>query len=135
MGREAARCFQDLIVWRNTHGFVLVVYEVTKRFPREEVYGLTSQLRRAAVSIPASIAECFKKSGRADKCRFLNITQGSVEEGRYYLILAQDLGYLNNAALMDQIEEVSKLLNAYFKSIAARNTTPNSDPFPRHFPD
>ena len=92
-GRQAAKSFTDLVVWQKAHAFVLAVYRLTKSFPREEAYGLTSQFRRAAVSIAANIAEGFRKRGSADKLRFLNIAQGSAEECRYYLILAKDLGY------------------------------------------
>lgn len=113
MTREPARSFTDLIVWQRAHQFVLKTYELTKTFPKDETYGLSSQLRRAAVSIPANIAEGFKKRGELDKKRFLNISQGSVEECRYYLILAEDLGYGDTKELMVLLEEVSKLLEAY----------------------
>lgn len=106
-----------MIVWQKAHQFVLSVYKGTNNFPKEEMYGLTSQFRRAAVSIPANIAEGFKKTGKPDKCRFMNIAHGSLEECRYYLILSRDLGYIDTENLMSQIEEVSKLLNAYSKSI------------------
>ena len=81
------------------------------------MYGLTSQLRRAAVSIPANIAEGFKKKSRLDKARFLNIAQGSLEECRYYLILAKDLGYGDTDQLMRQLEEVGKLLAGYLSTL------------------
>jgi four helix bundle protein len=87
--REAAKTFQDLIVWRKAHEFVLEVYRLTESFPQREIYGLSHQMRRAAVSIPANIAEEFRKRGPADKTRFLNIAAGSLEECRYYLILAK----------------------------------------------
>lgn len=93
MQRLPARNFQDLIVWQKAHQFVLGVYGVSKTFPREEIYGLTSQFRRAAISIPANIAEGFKKRGRADKVRFMNNAEGSLEECLYYLILTKDLAY------------------------------------------
>ena len=112
-----AKSFAQLIVWQKAHQFVLGVYGFTEKFPRAENYGLTSQLRRAAVSIPANIAEGFKKRGRADKVRFLNIAQGSLEECRYYLILAKDLHYGDTAMLQPQLEEVSKLLEAYAAKI------------------
>ncbi len=108
-----ARSFEQLIVWQKAHQFVLGVYRFTDAFPRKEIYGLTSQLRRAAISIPANIAEGFKKRGRADKVRFLNIAQSSLEECRYYLILAKDLGYGETTKLRSQLEETSKLLEAY----------------------
>ncbi len=113
----AARTFQDLIVWQKAHGLVLEVYSWTEDFPRREIYGLTSQLRRAALSIPANIAEGFKKKGLRDKARFLNIAQGSLEETRYYLILASDLGYGCSRTLTIKLEEVSKLLESYMGKI------------------
>jgi four helix bundle protein len=117
MNRPPAQSFQDLLVWQKAHQFVLAVYRYTASFPKEERYGLTSQLRRAAVSIPANIAEGFRKRGRADKARFMNISQGSVEECRYYLILASDLSYGDNSSLRTQLEEVSKMLDSYLKAI------------------
>lgn len=115
--REAAKTFQDLIVWRQAHAFVLEVYRLTESFPQREIYGLSHQMRRAAVSIPANIAEGFRKRGAADKTRFLNIAEGSLEECRYYLILAKDLDYGDTAKLTGLLEEVSRLLNAYIKAI------------------
>ena len=117
MKRESAKTFKDLIVWQKAHRFVLSVYRITGKFPKEEIYGLTSQFRRAAVSIPANIAEGFRRKGRPDKYRFMNIAQGSLEECRYYLILAKDLGYAEINGSMVQLEEVSKLLDSYSKSI------------------
>jgi four helix bundle protein len=114
-----ARSFEQLIVWQKAHEFVLGVYRFTDSFPSREMYGLTSQLRRAAVSIPANIAEGFKKRGRPDKVRFFNIAQGSLEECRYYLILARDLNYGDTAQLHAQLEETSKLLEAYAAKILA----------------
>ena len=115
--RATARSFEDLIVWRKAHEFVLAVYRTTEAFPRHEVFGLTSQFRRAAVSIPANVAEGFKKRSRPDKARLLNIAQGSAEECRYYLILCRDLGYTDSTILMDQLEEVSRLLESYTATI------------------
>ncbi len=115
--RVPARTFEDLIVWRKAHAWVLAVYRFTDSFPAKEVYSLTSQFRRSAVSIPANIAEGFKKSGVADKKRFMNIAQGSLEESRYYLILARDLGYGDTAGLLQNLEEISRLLDAYAKAI------------------
>ncbi len=90
---------------------------MTTNFPREELYGLSAQLRRAAVSIAANIAEGFRKRGKADKARFMNTAEGSLEECRYYLILAQDLGYGSAGDLTNSLEEVSRLLNSYSKAI------------------
>jgi four helix bundle protein len=117
MKREPAKTFQDLIVWQKAHQFVLSIYQFTDNFPKKEMYGLTSQFRRAAVSIPDNIAEGFRKKSKPDKYRFMNIAQGSLEECRYYLILSKDLGYMNTKDFMLQLEEVSKLLVAYAKSI------------------
>jgi four helix bundle protein len=121
VGRRTAQSFRDLIVWQRAHEFVLVAYQYSETFPRSEVYGLSSQLRRAAISIAANIAEGFKKRGRNDKVRFLNIAQGSVEECRYYLLLTQDLGYGEPDALETKLTEVSKLLEAYARAIWSSN--------------
>lgn len=116
--RQSAKVFTDLIVWQKSHQFVLKVYEYTGSFPSREIYGLVSQFRRAAVSIPANIAEGFKRHGKQDKRRFLNISQASVEECRYYLILANDLRYGDSKELMETLAEVSKLLESYTNSIS-----------------
>ena len=99
------------------HAWVLAAYRLTDGFPSRELYGLTSQLRRAAVSIPANIAEGFKKTGVADKRRFMNTAQGSLEECRYYLLLARDLNYADTRQPAVQLEEVSPLLDAYTRAI------------------
>ncbi|MFA6104556.1 MAG: four helix bundle protein [Victivallaceae bacterium] len=117
--KTAAKTFQDLIVWQKAHQFVLAVYHLSQAFPKSETYGLTSQFRRAAVSIAANIAEGFRKKGKADKVRFFNIAQGSVEESRYYLILSRDLEYADTSKLNPLLGEVSKLLDAYMFSILA----------------
>lgn len=122
MKRFPARSFRDLIVWQKAHQFVLLVYRYTKSFPKEEIYGLSSQFRRSAISIPANIAEGFKKRSRTDKARFMNISQGSLEECRYYLILAADLGYGTNSLLLGNLEEVSKLLECYSRAILANHS-------------
>ena len=109
----ATQKFQELIVWQKAHQFVLGVYNYSKSFPKEEVYGLTSQFKRAAISIAANIAEGYKKKGKADKARFMNIAQGSLEECQYYLILAGDLGYGENTLLSNLLNEVSKMLESY----------------------
>ena len=117
MIRQPAKCFEDLIVWQKSHQFVLTVYHMTECFPKRETYGLTSQLRRAAVSIPANIAEGFKRRTKADKAKYMNIAQGSIEECRYYAILTRDLKFADSTEILNQLEEVSKLLNAYTSSI------------------
>jgi len=117
MERQPARTFEDLVVWQKAHAFVLGVYKVTRTFPREETYGLTAQLRRAAVSVPANIAEGFKKRGRPDKARHMNIAEGSLEEARYYLRLARDLGYESNATVGNDALEVGRLLGSYARTL------------------
>jgi len=117
ISREPAKSFEDLLVWQKAHSFVLTVYRLTGAFPNHEIFGLTSQFRRAAVSIPANIAEGFRRRGIPDKTRFYNIAQASVEECRYYLILVRDLGYADTKEANSLIQEVSKLLEAYVKSI------------------
>jgi four helix bundle protein len=112
-----AKSFRDLIVWQKAHHFVLAIYAFTAAFPRQETYGLSSQMRRAAVSIPANIAEGFRRRGRPDKARYMNIAEGSLEECRYYLILAKDLGYGDPADLNATLEEVSRLLDAYARAL------------------
>ena len=97
--KEKAKKFQDLIVWQKSHKFVLEIYKLTQNFPKTELYGLTSQIRRAAISIPANIAEGFKRRGNKDKLRFFNIS------------------YVNTTELVKQIEEVSKILESYCGSI------------------
>lgn len=115
---EKTNTFQDLIVWQKGHQFVLEIYKITKSFPKEEIYGLTSQFRRASVSITANIAEGYKRTSPKEKLRFFNIAQASLEECRYFLILSNDLNYINsNTKQVQLIEEVSKLLNGYCKSI------------------
>ncbi len=112
-----AKVFTDLIVWQKAHEFVLSVYRLTRGFPKEELYGVTSQLRRAAVSIPANIAEGFRKAGVNDRARFLTIAQGSIEECRYYLILVRDLEYAATDEQSRLLEEVSKLTHAFRRSL------------------
>jgi len=86
-----ARSFTDLVVWQKAHEFVLQLYRFTERFPRAEIFALTAQMRRAAVSIPAKISEGFGKRTTREKLRFFNIVEGSIEESKYYLILNRDL--------------------------------------------
>jgi four helix bundle protein len=108
-----------LVVWQKAHEFVLGIYRLTETFPKAETYGLSIQMRRAAVSIAANIAEGFRKHGKQDKARFMNMAEGSLEESRNYLILTQDLGYGGTRALAETLEGVSRLLDAYSKAILA----------------
>lgn len=110
--------FKQLVVWQKSHEFVLLIYELTKKFPKEELFGLTSQFRRAAVSIAANIAEGYIKKTKPDKYKFFNISQGSLEECRYFILLAKDLQYISDESfekLENSSQEISKLLNSYIK--------------------
>lgn len=116
--------FKEVFAWQKAHELVVMVYKATKQYPSFERFGLCSQFQRAAVSIPANIAEGYRRDGMADKLRFMNIAQGSLEECRYYILLSKDLEYIsldvyNN--LNDLIEETSRLFNAYYKAIKSRN--------------
>ena len=117
---EASKSFFDLFVWKKAHEFVLCVYRVCRKFPDFEQFGLRSQFTRAAVSIPANIAEGYKKLSKADKLRFFNISQGSLEECKYYILLSKDLGYISNESyieLCSLAKETSKLLLLYIQGV------------------
>lgn len=108
--------FEDLLVWQKGHQFVLDVYFVTKQFPKDEMFGLTSQFRRAAISITANIAEGYQKIGKKDKLRFYNIAQGTLNECKNYLILSKDLSYItiDEFNRLNELQiYVSRLLNKY----------------------
>jgi four helix bundle protein len=110
---QKSSTFEDLEVWRQAHSWVLDIYRFTDCFPKHELFGLTSQLRRAAVSVPANIAEGYKKQSRADKMRYYNIAQGSLEECRYDLILARDLSYGQVEERMRSLDCVGRMLDAF----------------------
>ena len=123
--RQPARSFRDLVVWQRAHQLVLAVYRLTRTFPKEELFGIVSQLRRSAASVAANIAEGFAKKSKADKARFYNIAQGSLEEVHYYLILAGDLGYAATESLIADSVEVGRLLSRYSKAMLS---SPNPAP-------
>lgn len=112
-----AKTFRESIVWRKAHQFVIDIYRYTSGLPGKETFNLALQMKRAAISIPANIAEGFRRRGKADKARFVNIAEDSLEECRYYLILAGDLKYGKTDSLMNFLEEVSRLLYAYSRAI------------------
>ena len=119
--------FENIVVWKKAHQFTCLVYSITRNFPEEEKFGLTSQFRRAAVSIGANIAEGYKKLSKADKLRFLNISEGSLAECRNYIILARDLEYIDEKQYVElyfALEEASKLLTSYCKGIINNNGIP-----------
>jgi four helix bundle protein len=114
---QTAKSFQDVGIWQKAHQWVLGIYKLTANFPKHEQFGLTSQLRRSAVSVPANFAEGFRKQGKLDKIRFYNIAQGSIAESQYYLILAKDLDYAETKNLFDNLVEIDVMLDAYIKKI------------------
>jgi len=89
--------FRKLLVWQRAHQLVLLAYKFTEKFPKNEMFGLTSQLRRAIVSVPANVAEGYAAGGKGQFKRYLDIAQGSLAEVEYYLILAQDLTYITSS--------------------------------------
>ena len=111
-----SQSFEQLIVWQKAHSYVLAIYKITKQYPKEELFCLVNQMRRAAASITANIAEGYAKISSKDKLRFYNISQGSLEETRNFIILSKDLGYItlqDKEQLGIQAAEISRLLNAY----------------------
>lgn len=114
---EPAKTFEDLIVWQKAHELTLDVYRVTRSFPKEEMFGLTSQIRRAAVSAPSNIVEGFNRYGNADKAKFYNYSEASLEEVRYQLLLPHDLEYADTTALQDKAKEVKRILHSYSENV------------------
>jgi four helix bundle protein len=115
--RKPAEKFQDLVVWQKAHQLVLRVYKLTSAYPKAEIFGLVSQMRRSPVSVAANIAEGFKRKGRSDKARVMNIAQGSLEELRYYFILSRDLGYLKSSDGSEDVDEIARMLAAYISTL------------------
>lgn len=111
--------FTDLKVWQKAHELTLEIYRLTKHFPPDEKFGLISQMRRCAVSVPSNLAEGFKKHSKKDSVNFYNISEGSLEELKYQVILARDLGYLTQdefSILREKENEVGKMLFAWKRS-------------------
>ena len=115
--RTPAKSFQDLTVWQKAHAFVLQVYAATRRFPKEELYGLSSQFRARRCPLPPTSPKASGNSRNRIRPGFLNISEGSLEECRYYLILAHDLGHLDKRPLWELADEVARLLYAYRSAI------------------
>jgi four helix bundle protein len=110
--------FEQLDAWQEAHALVLDVYRLTANLPSEEKFGLASQMRRAAISVPANIAEGFKRRGVRDKVRFYNIAQGSAEELRYYFILCRDLGFGGFGKLvLERCDNVVRMLHGLIRAI------------------
>ena len=117
------RNYRELKVWQKAHEFTLNVYKLTQNFPRPEVYGLTSQLRRAVSSIPTNIVEGCGRNGDADFARFLDISLGSANEVDYQVLLAKDLGYLrvnDYETLAKEMAEIQKMLTTFILKIRGR---------------
>ncbi len=120
--RLCMRDFKKLEVWRRGHQLTLNVYEVTRTFPREELYGLTSQMRRASAAIPANVAEGCGRGSNADLARFLQIAFGSASELENHLFLARDLSFLQPAdyeRLTGEVVEIQCMLASFIKSLKA----------------
>lgn len=116
--------FRDLKVWQKAHALTLDIYKATRNFPREELYGLTSQLRRAASSIPANIAEGCGRNTGSELRRFLEISMGSASEVEYHLLLARDLGMLpteQHRQLNDRTCEIKRMLAAFINKLKTDN--------------
>ena len=114
--------FRQLKVWEKSHQLALAIYKTTKEFPKEELYGLTSQIRRSSMSIPTNIAEGCGRFTDADFARFLQMAMGSASEAEYQLILAHDLGFLPSDSyeqLHNEIEEVKRMLASLLKTLRA----------------
>ena len=114
-----SKTFADVQVFRKAYDWVLGVYRFSEMFPKHELFGLASQLRRAAVSVPANFAEGFKRESRKEKVRFFNIAQASLEESRLYLMLSSDLGYGDCGPLMSSLQEISRMLEGYVRATRA----------------
>lgn len=115
--------YKELLVWRKAHDMTLNVYRMTGTFPREELYGLTSQLRRSAASIGANIAEGSGRRATKEMCRFLQIARGSASETEYHLLLARDLKFVGEPdfrRLSGQADEVQRMLTALIKSLQTK---------------
>jgi len=110
--------FEQLDVWQAAHKLVVQVYKITEGLPSSQRFGLISQMQRSAVSVPATIAEGFKRRTLPDKCHFYNMAQGSLEELRYYFILCRDLGYkLEYESVASQADQIGRMLTGLIKSL------------------
>ena len=109
-----------LIVWQKSHGLVLKIYDITKNFPKDELFGLTSQIRRAAVSVPSNIVEGKARGSNNEYRRFLLIARGSLEEVKYQLLLSKDLNYIDECRyeeVFSLTEDVGKLINGVIRGL------------------
>ena len=117
---EPLRRFEQLEVWQSAHAWVKAIYRLTRHFPRDERFGITSQLRRAASSVPLNIVEGFHRNGLRDKLKYYNTASASLQEGRYALILSHELEFGETIQLQDDSEEIARLLNGLIASTRRR---------------
>lgn len=118
---KSVKGFRQLTVWQRAYGLTVDIYKLAKKFPKEELYGLTSQLRRAVVSVAANIAEGYERNHRKEYLQFLYIAKGSLGEIETYLLLAKDLGYMTEqdfSIIEEKRSEVSRMLLGLIKSLA-----------------
>ena len=119
MSDRKIQTFTDLIVWKEGHKLVIQIYQVTKNFPTEEIYGITSQIRRASVSVTSNIAEGFGKKSYKEKIQFYRTASASLFEVKNQLLISRDIGYLQEDAynqLIDQADSAHKLLNRFMST-------------------
>jgi len=124
---EKLKSYKDLKVWQRSYQLCLEIYKITKGFPDEEKYGLTSQLRRAAVSVPSNISEGYGRKTTPEYIQFLYIAYGSVCEIETQILLSGDLGYISNGRLemlKEGIREVERMLKALIRSLENKHSNP-----------
>ena len=122
--------FRELKVWDKVHRLVLSVYQATGKFPKDELYGLTGQIRRASASIPANIAEGCGKEGDAELARFLQIARGSASELEYHLLLSRDLGFLSteeHTTLASTTTEIKRMLTSFIQTLKSQPKKLNAE--------
>jgi len=118
------RDFKGLKVWEKAHSLTLLVYKITKKFPPDERFGITTQIRRAAVSVPTNIAEGCGRHGERELARFMSIAAGSASEVEYLLLLAYDLNYMQDVTyreLNQDVNEIKRMLNSFIQKLTANS--------------
>lgn len=124
MQRSKIRSFTDLIAWRQAHNLALLIYQITKSFPKEEIYSLVDQMKRCAISITSNIAEGFSRQGKKEKLQFFYMALGSLTELQNQLLLAKDVSYITKEdfdKIANQTVVVSKLINGLIRSLKSLN--------------
>ena len=123
---DRVKSFEDLLVWKRSHSIVVKLYRVTKKFPKEELYGITNQIRRAAVSVPNNIAEGFGRHSTKELIQYLIQARGSIQELKYLIILSRELSYIadqEETFFIKEINEIGKMLNGMINSLRKKLTT------------